>query len=65
MGALPKKRVSNHRQGNRRRYHVVKLPALSICQQCKQAHRTHHVCPECGTYRGMQVLPPKTEATNE
>jgi len=56
MGALPKRRVSKRRQGNRRSNHYVKIPQLTICPQCRQAHRTHHVCPNCGTYRGRQVL---------
>ena len=56
MGALPKKRLSNSRQGNRRRYHTVKRPQLKVCPQCRQLRRSHHVCPNCGTYRGRQVL---------
>ena len=59
MGALPKKRVSNHRQGNRRRHHYINIPQLRICPQCRQARLSHHVCPNCGTYRSRQVLPVK------
>lgn len=56
MGALPKKRQTNSRQMGRRQHHHIKIPNLSICPQCRQAHRTHYVCPSCGTYRGRQVL---------
>ena len=56
MGALPKKRLSNRRQGNRRQHHRVTIPQLRICPQCHQARVSHHVCPNCGTYRGRQVL---------
>ncbi|MBF6590039.1 MAG: 50S ribosomal protein L32 [Ktedonobacterales bacterium] len=56
MGALPKKRVTKRRQGNRRQNHRIKIPQLVICPQCKQAHVNHHVCLNCGTYRGRQVL---------
>jgi large subunit ribosomal protein L32 len=59
VGALPKKKVSNHRQGNRRQHHRVKLPQLKVCPQCRQARLSHHACPNCGTYRGRQVLPVK------
>lgn len=56
MGALPKKRVSSRRQGNRRQHHRITPPNLSRCPQCHQLHMTHRVCPNCGTYRGRQVL---------
>lgn len=59
MGAVPKKRVSNARQGNRRAHHKLKLPQLKVCPQCRQWRQAHHVCPNCGTYRGRQVLPVK------
>jgi large subunit ribosomal protein L32 len=65
VGALPKKKVSNHRQGNRRQHHRVKLPQLKVCPQCRQARLSHHACPNCGTYRGRQVLPVKTARAAE
>ena len=59
MGAVPKKRISSSRQGNRRQHHKMKLPQLTVCPNCRQLRQTHHVCPNCGTYRGRQVLPVK------
>lgn len=56
MGALPKKRLSNRRQGNRRAHHKVKIPQITICPNCRQARLAHHACPNCGTYRGRQVI---------
>lgn len=56
VGALPKKRVSNARQGNRRAHHKVKIPQLTICSNCRQPRRSHHACPNCGMYRGRQVF---------
>jgi large subunit ribosomal protein L32 len=56
VGALPKKRVSHSRQGNRRAHHKVKIPQLTVCKQCGHLRQSHHVCPNCGTYRGRQVL---------
>jgi large subunit ribosomal protein L32 len=32
---------------------------LINCPQCHQPRLSHHVCPNCGTYRGRQVLPIK------
>ncbi|HET9660895.1 MAG TPA: 50S ribosomal protein L32 [Thermomicrobiales bacterium] len=56
MGALPKQRISRHRQGNRRRHIFLKSPELVICQTCRELHRAHHVCPNCGYYRNRQVI---------
>lgn len=56
MGALPKQRISRARQGNRRRHHFIKLPQLMKCPVCGEKKRTHYVCPNCGTYKGHQVL---------
>lgn len=56
MGALPKQRVSRARQGNRRRHDFIKLPQLMDCPVCGQKKRTHYVCPNCGMYKGRQVL---------
>jgi large subunit ribosomal protein L32 len=62
VGALPKKRHTNARQGNRRAHHKVKLPQLTICPQCRQPRQSHHACPNCGSYRGRQVLKAKNAA---
>ena len=56
MGALPKQRISRHRQGNRRRHHLHRAAPLVACQNCGEMRRPHHVCPSCGFYRGRQVI---------
>lgn len=56
MGALPKQRISRARQGNRRRHHFIPALQLVACDNCKSMRRPHHVCPNCGTYRGRQVI---------
>jgi large subunit ribosomal protein L32 len=56
MGALPKKKVSRMRRGNRRQHLALTLPTLMDCPQCSQKKLTHHVCPTCGTYNGHQIL---------
>jgi large subunit ribosomal protein L32 len=63
VGALPKKRQTNSRQGHRRQHHKIQIPQLRICPQCKQARLSHHACPNCGTYRGRQVLPVRERRT--
>jgi large subunit ribosomal protein L32 len=56
MGALPKQRITRHRQGNRRRNHVLATVKLVTCPNCGDWMRSHHVCMTCGTYRGRQVI---------
>lgn len=56
MGALPKQRISRHRQGNRRRHHHIALPHLVACRHCGEQKQSHHVCPSCGMYNGRQVI---------
>ena len=56
MGALPKQRVSRRRQGNRRRHHFIPTLNLVACRDCGEKKLPHHVCPNCGRYRGRQVI---------
>lgn len=41
---------------NRRSHHALKAPALSVCKNCGALHRPHHMCLECGFYKGRQVI---------
>lgn len=56
MPAVPKKKTSHAKQGDRRSH--LKLAPLPLipCPQCHQPHLAHHVCPTCGTYSGRTVL---------
>jgi large subunit ribosomal protein L32 len=56
VGALPKQKISRHRQGNRRRHHHLKALTLVSCRNCREVKQAHHVCPSCGYYRGRQVV---------
>ena len=56
MGALPKRKISKQRRNNRRSHDSLKAPALSTCPTCKKQKLAHRVCPECGTYKGTQVI---------
>jgi large subunit ribosomal protein L32 len=61
MGALPKKKVSRMRRGNRRRYHFITPLPMAACQQCGALKPTHRACRSCGTYNGNQVLTIKSK----
>lgn len=41
--------------GNRRSHHALAEPTLTKCV-CGAYRRRHHACPECGMYRGKQVI---------
>lgn len=56
MTALPKRRISRSRQGNRRSHHRLSAPPLMACPNCRQRKLQHHVCPHCGYYHGRQVV---------
>lgn len=65
MGALPKRKVSRVRRDRRRAHYLrLKMPAMAPCPQCNTLRLSHHVCPKCGTYNGVQVLP-DTELESE
>jgi large subunit ribosomal protein L32 len=42
--------------GNRRSHHGLSEPRLSKCSHCGELHVSHHVCKECGSYRGRIVI---------
>lgn len=35
---------------------IVNKIHLVVCPNCKQKHLSHHVCPNCGKYRGRTVI---------
>jgi large subunit ribosomal protein L32 len=56
MGAVPKRKISKRRRGNRHSQWKLKAPQLVTCPQCGAPTRPHHICLACGTYRGAQVI---------
>jgi large subunit ribosomal protein L32 len=63
MGAVPKRKVSRHRRGNRRQHLALTAPTMVTCPRCGSKMRAHYVCKTCGTYKGRQVveMPPAAE----
>jgi large subunit ribosomal protein L32 len=62
--AVPKKRTSKSRKGMRRAHdHLTFVAAVEVCPKCGEPKLRHRVCAECGTYRGQQVIPPRTPAS--
>ncbi|MDZ7723734.1 MAG: 50S ribosomal protein L32 [candidate division KSB1 bacterium] len=57
--ALPKRRQSRSRQGNRRSQWKGKTPTVVECQNCHQPTLPHRACPNCGYYKGRSVFLPR------
>ena len=54
--AVPKYKVSRSKRDHRRGHIRLQGPALSSCSNCGAFIRPHRVCPECGFYKGIQVI---------
>lgn len=59
--AVPKRRTSRARRDKRRAHDALAPPTRSNCPQCGEPKLPHRVCPNCGTYRGREVLPSDAE----
>ncbi|HBR17660.1 MAG: 50S ribosomal protein L32 [Deltaproteobacteria bacterium RIFCSPLOWO2_12_FULL_43_16] len=55
----PKKRHSKTRRNNRRSHDALSKPPLSLCPQCGEPKSPHHICLNCGTYKGREVIKTK------
>ncbi|MEM6858395.1 MAG: 50S ribosomal protein L32 [Pseudomonadota bacterium] len=54
--AVPKRKVSPHRRGNRRSHDSLKAEPFHECPTCGELKRPHNVCHHCGYYNGRPVL---------
>lgn len=54
--AHPKRKTSKARKNKRRTHDKIADVVLAKCDNCGAAHRRHHVCVECGYYRGRQIM---------
>lgn len=54
--AVPFRRTSKTKK-RMRRTHLKKVAAgLVTCPNCKEAIRPHRACPNCGFYKGKEVI---------
>jgi len=54
--ANPKHKISKARRDKRRTHFKLTLPSLVPCPQCHEPKLPHHVCLNCGTYKGREVI---------
>lgn len=57
--AVPKRKVSPHRRGNRRSHDKLKQPHFQEDAVTGENVRRHHVDLKTGMYKGKQVIEPK------
>ena len=53
--AVPKKKVSPSRRGNRRSHDGLKPITIMECENCGAEKLPHQICPSCGFYNKKQV----------
>ncbi len=54
--AHPKHKTSKQRRNKRRTHYKAVAPTVAQCSNCGSAVKYHHVCPECGFYRGKLAI---------
>lgn len=59
--AVPKRKVTRMKRGNRRSADALKAPAYVEDKDTGELRRPHHIDLKTGMYRGRQVLETKDE----
>ena len=54
--AVPKQHKTKSRRNQRRMNIRIKQPGLCACPKCGKLVLSHTVCPNCGYYKGRQVI---------
>ena len=54
--AVPKKKVSRSRRGNRRAHDAIVMNTIIECANCGAEKLPHHICPSCGFYNKKKVI---------
>lgn len=52
----PKQRHTKSRRNKRRAHLVLKSQNFSFCSHCHKSILPHQVCPNCGYYKGREVI---------
>ena len=58
---VPKRKTSKSKRNKRRTHQKTAAPNVIECPQCGEAKLPHHVCPNCGTYKGRTILETEEE----
>jgi large subunit ribosomal protein L32 len=58
--AVPKKKISSSRRGQRRSHDTLKTTNTAECPNCGEPKRPHHVCAACGHYGVREMVEPRS-----
>ena len=61
--AVPFRKISKTRGRMRRTHYKLEAANTVICKNCGASIKPHRVCPECGFYKGKNVI--EKEAVKE
>ncbi|MBO4441051.1 50S ribosomal protein L32 [bacterium] len=54
---VPKKKHTRARSAKRRGGHLKSTPVATIsCPKCGEPMLPHRICPNCGNYRGKEII---------
>ena len=56
MTPLPKRKLSKGRRDRRRAHDALSARNLVACNNCGEMRLPHTVCPNCGFYKGREVI---------
>jgi large subunit ribosomal protein L32 len=54
--AVPKRKKSKSKRDKRRTHQKLTAPNTAACPECGEVTLPHHVCPNCGYYKGRKVV---------
>ena len=54
--AVPRQRKTRGRSNQRRMHLYLKQSFLALCSKCGKKMRPHNICPNCGYYKGVEVI---------
>lgn len=56
MKPLPKRKVASARRDRRRAHDFLTASNITQCSNCGEMRLPHTVCPNCGYYKGREVV---------
>jgi large subunit ribosomal protein L32 len=62
MPPQPKRKISKGRRDRRRAHDALVPSTLVSCTNCGEMALQHTVCPNCGFYKGREVIDVKKES---
>ncbi|MGI6325270.1 MAG: 50S ribosomal protein L32 [Bacilli bacterium] len=57
--AVPYRRISKTKKRMRRTHQKLKAIGMTKCSNCGAMIKPHHVCDECGYYKGNSIVEPE------